>query len=234
MRSVCIIPARSGSKRIPNKNVRPFRGKPIIAYSIETALTSKLFSTVMVSTDDAKIAEIARSFGAEVPFMRSPENSTDHSTTADVLLEVLEAYLDRNTQFDLACNLYATSPFTTVKDLQAGLETLLSGPFDAILPITEFDYPILRSLKRAEDGRIEMNWPDHINSRSQDLPRSFHDAGQWAFFKSDAFLSNRNLFSSNTGSVLLPRTRVQDIDTTDDWIIAEIKHRILFEEIQNA
>ncbi len=228
MNSLCVIPARGGSKRIPRKNLKTFRGRPIIAYSIEAALASSLFHTVMVSTDDAEIADVARTYGAEIPFMRSAQTADDHATTADVLLEVLASYEQLGQRFDIACNLYPTSPFTTADDLKAGFQSLIGSPFDVILPVVDFGYPILRSLNRADDGKIAMNWPEHRNTRSQDLPKAYHDAGQWAFFKTEPFLESKTLLGSNTGSVLLPDIRVQDIDTEADWAMAELKHQILF------
>lgn len=230
MKTLCVIPARGGSKRIPRKNLKAFRGRPIIAYSIEAALASSLFHTVMVSTDDSEIADVARSLGADVPFLRSANTADDHATTADVLLEVLTSYEQLGQRFDIACNLYPTAPFTTAHDLKAGHEALVGGPFDVILPIVAFSYPILRSLKRSDDGKIDLNWPEHRNSRSQDLPKAYHDAGQWAFFKTAPFLMTNTLMGPNTGSVILPESRVQDIDTEDDWAMAELKHRILFGE----
>lgn len=228
MKPLCVIPARGGSKRIPRKNLKDFRGKPIIAWSIEAALASSLFHTVMVSTDDADIADVARTYGAKVPFMRSAKTSDDHATTADVLLEVLSEFEQRGHTFDIACNLYPTAIFTTSEDLQAGYEALTRGAFDVILPVAAFSYPILRSLKRFDNGKIDMNWPEYRNTRSQDLPKAYHDAGQWAFFRTEAFLSSKTLLGPNTGSVVLPENRVQDIDTPEDWAMAELKHQILF------
>lgn len=227
MTSIAIIPARGGSKRIPRKNLKLFRGRPIFAYSIEAALKSSLFHTVMVSTDDSEIADIATSLGADVPFMRSAKTADDHATTADVLLEVLNEYEKRGQHFDIACNLYPTAPFTTADDLKAGCDALIAGPFDVVIPIVAFSYPILRSLNRSDDGRIVMNWPEHKNTRSQDLPKAYHDAGQWAFFKTTPFLKNKTLLGPNTGSVIMPESRVQDIDTIEDWAMAELKHTLL-------
>jgi len=228
MNLLCIIPARGGSKRIPRKNLKQFRGKPILAWSIHAAINSGLFATVMVSTDDFEIAEIAKSLGAQVPFMRSASTSDDLATTADVLLETLNEFAQRGINFDLACNLYPTAPFVTPEDLQLGCKTLREGPFDVVIPVVAFSYPILRSLKRTDHGKIEFNWPEHRNARSQDLPKAYHDAGQWAFFKTAAFRQSRTLWGANTGSVLLPESRVQDIDTVEDWAMAELKHTILF------
>ena len=228
MNALCIIPARGGSKRIPRKNLKEFRGRPIIAYSIEAALKSAVFHTVMVSTDESEIADVANYHGASVPFKRSEKTSGDYATTADVLLETLLEFQRRGQLFDIACNLYPTAPFTTADDLKAGYETLITGPFDVVLPIAEFSYPILRSLSRSAGGNIDMNWPEHRNTRSQDLPKAYHDAGQWAFFNIAPFLETQTLLGPNTGSVILPQSRVQDIDTLDDWAFSELKHQILF------
>lgn len=229
--SLAIIPARGGSKRIPRKNIRPFRGKPIILWSIETALASGLFEEVMVSTEDEEIAELARQAGASVPFLRSERAASDHATTADVLNEVLDRYEAVGRTFELACCIYPTAPFATAEDLRSGHDRLVSGEFDAILPVAVFAYPIWRSLKREEDGRVEMHFPDNLNARSQDLPEAWHDAGQWYWFRVGRFREIGTVLGPRTASVVLPGTRVQDIDTEDDWAVAEIKHRLVFPDV---
>jgi len=226
--NLAIIPARGGSKRIPRKNIRPFRGLPIIVWSIRAALASSLFDEVMVSTDDDEIAAMATAHGASVPFRRSAETAGDHATTAAVLVEVLDRYGALGRRPELACCLYPTAPFVTAEDLRQGLEALRSGPFDAVMPVARFSYPIWRSLRRGQDGRITLNWPENLNARSQDLPPAFHDAGQWYWFKVSRFLETGVLMGDNSGSLVLPDTRVQDIDTEDDWILAELKHERLF------
>lgn len=226
--ALAIIPARGGSKRIPRKNIRPFRGKPMLAWSVEAALDSGLFDEVMVSTDDAEIAEAARNLGAKVPFLRSAEASGDHATTADVLSEVLAAYVGLGRDFPIACCLYPTAPFVTPGDLAAGLSALLDGSFDVIMPVAPFTYPIWRSLRREATGRIALNFPEHLNARSQDLPPAFHDAGQWYWFRVAGFLDEGTLMGRNAGSVQLSPTEVQDIDTEEDWALAEIKHQRMF------
>ena len=225
---VAIVPARGGSKRIPRKNIRRFRGRPMLAWSVEAALESGAFDSVMVSTDDAEIAETARACGAEVPFLRSAEAADDHATTSDVLLEVIARYQEEGRVFDLACCLYPTAPFVRAEDLRAGKERLLAGDFDVIMPVAAFSYPIWRSLKRGDDGRLRLNFPEHLNARSQDLPPAYHDAGQWYWFRTAPFLRDRVLMGENTGSVLLPAARVQDIDTEEDWALAELKHERIF------
>ncbi|MBF9032825.1 pseudaminic acid cytidylyltransferase [Rhodobacterales bacterium HKCCE2091] len=221
---LAIIPARGGSKRIPRKNIRPFRGKPIIAWSVEAALESGVFDEVMVSTDDDEIAGVAREIGASVPFLRSAGASDDHATTADVLLEVLGCYAERDRAFATACCLYPTAPFVTAAALREGLERLDGGDFDVVMPVARFSYPIWRSLRRADDGRVDLFFPENLNARSQDLPPAFHDAGQWYWFRVAPFLRSKVLMGASTGSVELPAMLVQDIDTLEDWAIAEEKH----------
>ena len=228
--NIAIIPARGGSKRIPRKNISSFRGKPMMAWSIEAALQSTIFDIVMVSTDDPEISAIAKSFGAEVPFRRSDQASDDYATTADVIKEVLAAYSCLGTVFENACCVYPTAPFVVASDLQEGYEQLKKSDFDVIMPITAFSYPVWRSLKSDERGRVSMNFPEHLQSRSQDLTPAYHDAGQWYWFRIQPFLKHGTLIAENTGSVELSELRVQDIDTPEDWILAEIKHERYFDQ----
>ena len=226
MKTVAIIPARGGSKRIPRKNIRDFLGKPIIAYSIETALQSGLFDEVMVSTDDAEIAAVSKRFGAVVPFLRSAAMADDFATTAAVLQEVLEMYKNSGRSFDCACCIYPTAPLLNVARLHEGLKLLQSKKFDSVLAVLRFGSPILRSLK-LEEGKAAMNWPEYVNSRSQDLPAAYHDAGQFYWFDTNAFLSHGALFTANTGAVELSELEIQDIDTITDWKLAELKYQLL-------
>jgi N-acylneuraminate cytidylyltransferase len=225
---LAVIPARGGSKRIPRKNIRLFRGLPMLAWSVRAALASKVFDEVMVSTDDDEIASVARAQGAAVPFMRSGEASGDHATTSDVLTEVLESYRARGAVFAEACCLYPTAPFTTAEDLKEGHRRLTESTFDVVMPVAAFPYPIWRSLKRSDNGQILLNFPEHLNARSQDLPEAYHDAGQWYWFRVQAFERERALMGPNTGSIVLSSLRVQDIDTEEDWAIAELKHERVF------
>ena len=222
MRNVAIITARGGSKRIPRKNLRPFLGKPIIAYSIAAAIESGLFDEIMVSTDDAEIAEVARRFGASVPFMRSPETSDDHATTADVLLEVISRYAEQGVEPEFACCLYPTAPFVTAEMLRRALDRLRSTGADAVLPIARFGFPIWRSF-RMEGDRVFYNWPEHAPVRSQDLPPAYQDAGQFYFFRPAVLLVTGKLITENTVGIEIPETEVQDIDTEADWELAELK-----------
>ena len=226
MGAVAIIPARGGSKRIPRKNIREFLGKPIIAYSIEAALGSGLFDEVMVSTDDAEIAEVAVRYGAKVPFMRSHEASDDFATTAAVLNEVLLKYKSEGRVFDKACCLYPTAPLVGKAALVAAHEKLTAASLDTVFPVVKYSYPIWRSLK-VEDGKAVMNWPEHLNSRSQDLPAAYHDAGQFYWFRVDRFLQQQSLFTQNSGAVELDELEVQDIDSLTDWKLAELKYQLL-------
>lgn len=227
MRNLCIIPARWGSKRIPKKNIRDFHGKPIIAYSIETAIHSKLFDVVMVSTDDSEIADIAKQYGAQVPFLRSEENANDHATTAAVIKEVINEYSQINQHFDNICCCYPTAPFISSARLHEGLRQLQSPSVSSVFPVAEFGYPILRSLKMEDDGRVSMNWPEQLNARSQDLPKAYHDAGQWYWMKTTDFLSTGKIIGENSYGLQLEAIEVQDIDNEIDWKLAELKYEIL-------
>lgn len=222
---IAIIPARGGSKRIPRKNVRFFCGRPIIEYSVKAAMESGLFDEVMVSTDDEEIAAIALSVGASVPFLRSVKSSDDFSSTVDVLIEVINQYEETGKTFDIGCCIYPTAPFVSVERLQQGFELLQRKQFDVVFPICSFSYPILRSLKLEDTGKVEMNWPAHLNARSQDLPKAYHDAGQFYWFDSAKLKQTRTLFGSNSGGVKISEMEVQDIDIEEDWEIAELKYK---------
>lgn len=225
MNNLAIIPARGGSKRIPRKNIKDFMGKPIIAYSIETALKSKLFNEVMVSTDDEEIAEISKEYGAKVPFMRSDENSDDYATTVDVLLEVLTEYGKRDFNFDHICCFYPTAPFVTEEDLKKGFKLLEKAT--SSLPVVKFEFPIQRAFKKNKEHNIQFAWPEHEKTRSQDLETYFHDAGQWYWVKTDELVKQETLVTSNCKAVEKSRMAVQDIDTSEDWKLAEMKFSYL-------
>lgn len=231
MKTLAIITARGGSKRIPRKNVKPFLGKPILAYSIEAALRSGLFDTCMVSTDDEEIARIAKEYGAEVPFLRSSENSNDHATTNDVILEVLEEYEKRGEVFDLACCLYPTAPFVTAQKLKNAYEAFLSSDADSLIPVVAFSYPPKRGLV-VREGRLIFEYPEYMDTRSQDLEPCYHDVGQFYFFRVPNFKRNRKLMLGNVLPFEVPETEVQDIDNLTDWEIAEIKYRMLIEKAE--
>ncbi|SCY03903.1 N-acylneuraminate cytidylyltransferase [Lachnospiraceae bacterium XBB2008] len=224
MKSLAIITARGGSKRIPRKNIKEFCGKPIIAYSIEAALGSGAFDTVMVSTDDEEIAEIARKYGAEVPFMRSDSTSNDTATTSDVLIEVLNTYEERGEKFDIAACIYPTAPFITADRLREAVDMLeKSADADTVIPVVRYSYPPQRAYE-IRDGYLEFRAPEYMDTRSQDLTPWYHDAGQFYVFKTDSFLKTRRITAGRILPMEIPETEVQDIDTAEDWKLAELKY----------
>lgn len=228
MSNLAIIPARGGSKRIPRKNIKDFLGKPIIAYSIESALESGLFDKVMVSTDDKEIAEIAVKYGAKVPFKRSKENSNDLATTLSVIKEVISNYKNVLSQeFDNTCCIYPTAPFIKKEHLKQGFNLLTSKNYKSVFPVVPFSYPVWRGLERMNNGKTRMLWPENLQARSQDMKKVYHDAGQWYWINNN--LINNSLFSDNTATILLNELEVQDIDNLTDWRLAELK----YEHLQN-
>lgn len=226
MQSVAIITARGGSKRIPKKNIRPFLGKPIIAYSIETALNSKLFSEVIVSTDSEEIASVAFNYGASVPFMRNDKTSGDFATTADVLLEVIQQLHKIGRSFEYACCIYPTAPLITIKSLTNAFNLMREEKFDAVFPVCSYSYPVQRSLNINSIGKVAMNWPENLEKRSQDLPPFYHDAGQFYWIDVLKFINKRKLFTDNAGAIILKELEVQDIDNETDWKLAELKFQL--------
>lgn len=224
-KNICIIPARGGSKRIPRKNIKLFLGKPIIAYSIEAALKSKLFDIVMVSTDDDEISEIAKSYGAEVPFYRSKDNSEDNSSTIDVLKEVLGEYKKLGKTFENMCCLYPSAPFTTENKLKEALNLLLENTYDAVFPILPYTYPIERSLK-LQNNKVVLRYPEFESYRTQELEETYHDAGQFYFIDVSKFYKNNSVFTKNTGAIILNEIEAQDIDNPVDWKLAELKYKV--------
>lgn len=226
MKNLCIIPARGGSKRIPRKNIKPFMGKPIMAYSIEASCDSGIFDEVMVSTDDLEFAEVARQYGASVPFLRSQATSNDYATTADVINEVLEQYKAQGTEFDVVCCLYSTAPFVTPDRLNEAFDKL-SDKTDGCFTMVQYSYPVQRSLRINERGFVEMTHPEHYRSRSQDLEPIYHDAGQFYFIKVAAFLKEKTLWCERTMPLILSELEVQDLDTEVDWGLAEMKFELL-------
>ena len=226
MKNLCIIPARGGSKRIPRKNIKTFMGKPIIAYSIEAALNSAVFDEVMVSTDDEEIAEVARQYGASVPFLRSAETSNDYATTVDVLLEVVNNFKEKGKSFDIVCCLYSTAPFVTPERLKEATSQI-SDNVDACFTIVQYSYPIQRSLRINESEHVEMMFPEHLKSRTQDLEKVYHDAGQFYFVKTDALIQEKTVWCKRTAPLILSEHEVQDLDTLTDWQLAEMKYKLL-------
>ena len=226
MRTIAIITARGGSKRIPRKNIREFCGKPILAYSVEAAVSSGVFDHVMVSTDDGEIAQIAEKYGAEVPFYRSGETAGDYASTNDVLWEVLEEYEKRGEQFDIGCCIYPTAPFVTGGELKNAVGRLAESDADSLIPVVPFSYPPQRAFV-IEGGRLVFGHPEYLDSRSQDLQTHYHDAGQFYVFRTAAFRRTKKIMMGNILPLVLTELEVQDIDNLTDWQIAEMKYRLL-------
>lgn len=226
MKTVAIITARGGSKRIPRKNIKDFCGKPIIAYSIEAALKSGVFDTVMVSTDDGEIAEISREYGAEVPFLRSSKTSGDYAATADVITEVLNEYLNRGIVFDYFACIYPTAPFLNGEKLSEAFNSILSQKADAVLSVVKYSFPPQRAFI-IKEGKVEYQFPEFERTRSQDLEPVFHDCGQFYICLSKSFFEHSSMILPRTIPYIIPEEEVQDIDTMSDWKIAEAKYRVL-------
>ena len=226
MKTLAMITARGGSKRIPRKNIKEFNGKPIIAYSIEAALGSGVFDEVMVSTDDEEIAEIAKNYGAKVPFLRSEKTSNDFATTTDVIEEVLETYKERGEEFDIFCCIYPTAPFITSKRLKDAVEELSNSDADSLIPVVRFSYPPQRAME-VHDGRLVFRQPENLKKRSQDLEPHFHDAGQCYVVRSESFFKNHGIMVGDILPMELSELEVQDIDNEVDWKLAELKYNLL-------
>lgn len=226
MKSIAIITARGGSKRIPRKNIKPFLGKPIIVYSIEAALGSGCFDEVMVSTDDEEIASIAKAAGAKVPFMRSEATSNDYATTADVILEVLDRYEQMGQTFDYCCCIYPTAPFVTAEKLKASYLKISESDATGLVPVVEFSYPPQRAFV-IEEERLVFKYPEYMNSRSQDLTKHYHDAGQFYFLNVPSFKETHKLFGANVLPLVTSELEVQDIDNETDWKLAELKYNFM-------
>jgi pseudaminic acid cytidylyltransferase len=218
---IAVIPARGGSKRIPRKNIRDFCGKPMIAWSIEVAKTSGLFEHIIVSTDDTEIADLAKEWGAETPFLRPAELSGDYAGTTEVITHAVKWALDQGWPVSQVCCIYATAPFVQTDDLNKGLKLLDSGSWKYTFSATDFAAPIFRAFKQTAGGSVEMFFPEHIATRSQDLPLALHDAGQFYWGEVSAWIEGRRIFDNHSAPVIIPRWRVQDIDTENDWIRAE-------------
>jgi N-acylneuraminate cytidylyltransferase len=224
---VAIIPARGGSKRIPGKNIRAFAGKPIIAYAIDCARASGLFERVLVSTDDARIAQAARGLGAEAPFLRPPALSDDHADTRSVIAHALGFLAAEGTPVSAACCIYATAAFVDPADLRRGLELLEAGDLDFVFSAASFPAPVQRGFTADAQGGVRMLFPEHAGTRSQDLPEVLHDAAQFYWGRPSAWLGTAPIFGARSAVVRIPRWRVQDIDTEEDWIQAEAMMSVL-------
>ena len=222
---ITVIPARGGSKRIPRKNIKDFCGKPMIAWSIEAAKTSGLFDHIIVSTDDVEIAEVAKQWGAEIPFMRPDELSNDYAGTTEVIAHATQWSLNQGMDVDAVCCIYATAPLIQVEDLHRGLEALESDDWAYAFTATDFSAPIFRAFEQSADGGIEMFFPEHFSTRSQNLPTALHDAGQFYWGRPSAWMEDKRIFARHSVPVIIPRWRVQDIDDQDDWVRAEMIYK---------
>ncbi len=224
---VAIIPARGGSKRIPRKNLKSFHGKPIIAYAIKAAIKSRCFDKIIVSTDDEEIAQVAREWGADVPFIRPDNISDDYATTVEVIQHSIEWFKCKGHILSSICCIYPTAPFLQSDDIDRGLKLLNKPDTQYVFSATTFEFPIQRAIYLNEYEQTTMFQPQHLNTRSQDLREAYHDAGQFYWGKVDAFMNGLPIFANHSRLILLPKTRVQDIDTPEDWIIAEQKYKAL-------
>lgn len=222
---LAVIPARGGSKRIRHKNIRPFAGKPIIAYSIQAALKCDLFDKVIVSTDDDKIANIARQFGAETPFLRPANLADDYTGTNTVVKHSISWYIERGIKVQYACCIYATAPFLHARYLKEGFKKLKNSDKAFVFSVTTFPFPIQRAIKIKAEGTVEAFFPENAEKRSQDLDEAYHDAGQFYWGKAESFLQDIEMFSVSSLPIVLPRYLVQDIDTLEDWRRAELMYQ---------
>lgn len=225
-RAVAVITARGGSKRIPRKNIKEFCGKPILAYSIEAAIQSGVFDEVMVSTDDEEIAEIAKQYGAMIPFMRSADTANDYATTADVICEVLDTYKSAGKTFDYACCIYPTAPFVTSEKLKNAMELLESTGADSVMPVTAFSFPPMRGMYIREE-KLSYVFPEYSQKRSQDIEAMYHDCGQFYGIDTAQFMQTKKLVTENTRPIIVSELEVQDIDTEMDWKLAELKYEMM-------
>ena len=221
MKNLAIITARGGSKRIPQKNIKHFMGKPMLAYAVEAALNAGIFDEVMVSTDDLQIANIAKQYNAKVPFMRSQETSNDFATTHDVLVEVMDSYKSIGQEFDNICCIYPCVPFLTPDILKDAFDKFLQSKADRLTPVVKYSFPIQRAFVINENGFLAFREPENQSTRSQDLQPTYHDVGMFYFYKSDRLNSNK------ISSYEMDERVVQDIDTMDDWKMAEMKYKVM-------
>jgi len=231
-KTLAIIPARGGSKRIPRKNIKLFFDKPIIQYSIEAALKSKCFDEVMVSTDDPKIANVSKKAGATVPFLRNKKTSGDKASLFNVWDEVLLEYKNRGIIFDYFCNIMATAPMINPKNLSLGLNLIKRQNADQVLTIVKYSFPIQRAFE-IKHGKLNMLWSKNMHARSQDLIPTYHDTGQFSWFLTKSFLKQEKSFLKNILPLELEESEVQDIDTIEDWKVAELKYKMFINHMKD-
>jgi pseudaminic acid cytidylyltransferase len=227
---IAIIPARGGSKRIPKKNIKLFAGLPILAWSIRAAIESQCFDKIIVSTDDLEIQKIANMYGADTPFLRPANLSGDHIGTIPVIAHAIDWFIKNSCEVSEACCIYATAPFLRGEDIIRGLQTLEGDSLDYAFSVTKFASPIQRAIRVTKNHRIEMFYPENFSIRTQDLNEAWHDAGQFYWGKTQAWLEHRPIFNKKSAPVFMPRNRVQDIDTEEDWVYAEAMYKVLLEK----
>lgn len=226
-KKIAIITARGGSKRIPKKNIKDFCGKPIIAYSINAALEADIFDEVMVSTDSIEIAEIAKKYGAQVPFMRSKKNSDDFATTEEVILEVIEEYGKRGVFAEYICCLYPTAPFVTSDVICNAMKIMEEKNPSIVIPVVPFSYPPQRCLVLGADGYSEFKYPEYATTRSQDLEKWYHDVGQFYVYNTKKLVQSKGVIVDDMIQLVISEMNAQDIDTIEDWKIAEMKYKMI-------
>jgi pseudaminic acid cytidylyltransferase len=226
---LCVIPARGGSKRIPRKNIKFFYEQPIIGYSIKAAIASQCFDRIIVSTNDQEIAEVAQSFGAEVPFIRPDELSNDYAATIPVVKHAIEWFNEQGQSPIDVCCLYATAPFVSAKSIRKAYAQFKETQADYCFTVTSFNFPIQRAIKLTQENRIDMFYPEYFDTRSQDLKEAYHDAGQFYWGRAEAFKQQKPFFSKYSSPFILPRHLVQDIDTEEDWRRAELMYKAIKE-----
>lgn len=229
--TVAVITARGGSKRIPKKNIKEFCGKPIIAYAIQAAIASNIFDEVMVSTDSEEISKIARDYGAVVPFMRSEKNADDYATTEDVIMEVVNQYKERGKAYAYVCCLYPTTPFITSSILKEAVKIMVQENPAVVIPVVQFSYPPQRCFVIDENGYARFKYPEYVKTRSQDLEKQYHDAGQFYIYHVEKLFAHNGIIEDDFKPIILPEMCVQDIDTLDDWKMAEMKYRLVHSEV---
>ena len=226
MSVIAIITARGGSKRIPKKNIKDFYGKPMLAYAIEAAQKANIFDEIMVSTDSNEIADVAKKYGAAVPFMRSEKSSNDFATTYDVLEEVVSEYKKNGKEFDNICCIYPCVPFLTSKTLNESYKTFIDGNYDALQPVCAYPSPIEWAM-RLNNGLLIPDSPEKLTIRSQDLQKAYFDVGMFYYCQTEVMLREKTLVPKNTAGYVIEESECQDIDTPDDWKMAELKYKLL-------
>ena len=227
LKKLAVITARGGSKRIPQKNIKDFCGKPIIAYTIKAALDSNIFDEVMVSTDSEEIKQIALDYGANVPFMRSARTSDDYATTEDVIMEVVTAYRREGKEYPHVCCLYPTAPFITPDILKEAMRIMEEKKPSVVIPVVQFSYPPQRCFIINDEGYAQFKYPEYVRTRSQDLEKEYHDAGQFYVYDVEKLFEKKGIIEDDFYPIVLSEVMVQDIDTLDDWKLAEVKYELL-------